>query len=429
MSLIPPRGGRPSEAQSIAESSTSAHSDPLQPQHELRKSRSSMFTNLLKRSRSKPRLRADSGRLGADLPGAAQTTSPYASGTLPFFPNSSPPSPTIAKSKKEKVRGKKKSSNRPPPLPPKDLIEPEIKLDTNIDDMNGIVSLQMLAGPLDAGTSGSGFEECQSSVSHSDGGFPASPTSSIFSNPFPFLPPHVAAMRPYVALDHRKVSPKTIIAPPTGPIPAGASWTAPESWSVEREGEDLDDPGYSSSDSSILGGARPSSMSLGYPRRKGRRRTMKPSKPPLGYQSYKIRIYRANTSFHVASIGLTVTVAELAPVLNQKLLPDTERETHRLYLKERGGRGKCLFNRLSLHVLTFYQNESWHRLRDRQTYFEDGWNNVVMTASMALKLSELETFLFFSSLSIRVSYWDQRYVPKYLHVSVSYSTRRRRNCH
>jgi adenylate cyclase len=65
---------------------------------------------------------------------------------------------------------------------------------------------------------------------------------------------------------------------------------------------------------------------------------MKPPKP-VGYQSYKIRIYRANTSFHVASIGLSVTVADLTPVLNQKLLPDTERETHKLYLQERG-RGK-----------------------------------------------------------------------------------------
>ncbi|KAI0784617.1 adenylate cyclase-like protein [Abortiporus biennis] len=51
---------------------------------------------------------------------------------------------------------------------------------------------------------------------------------------------------------------------------------------------------------------------------------------------YKIRVYRANGAYHVVSVDLSVTVDELTPQLNKKLLLDPERETHRLYLKERG---------------------------------------------------------------------------------------------
>ena len=51
---------------------------------------------------------------------------------------------------------------------------------------------------------------------------------------------------------------------------------------------------------------------------------------------YKFRIYRANNTYHVASIALNATVSDLIPYLNSKLLHDPEREKHRLYLKERG---------------------------------------------------------------------------------------------
>ena len=305
-----------------------------------------MFSQLLKRSRSKPRLRADSERYG-DLADTS-VSSPYASGIVPFLPiSSSPPSPTYPIIKRDKFRGKKKSSARPPPLPPKDRhLEPEFKLDTNIDDMKGIVNVSVLSSACDISTPVSGFDETQSSgLSHSDG-FPATPSSSIFSNPFPFLPTIGTVNRPYVALDHRKVSPKTILHPSAGPTPsADASWTAPESWSVEREGEHLDEPGYSSTDDSVAGGGRPTSMTLGAARRKGRRRTMKPSKPQLSYQTYKVRIFRADGNFHVAAIGLSVTVADLGPVLDQRLLKDKDRESHRLYLKERG-RGEIYLENL-----------------------------------------------------------------------------------
>ncbi|KAJ4469519.1 adenylate cyclase [Lentinula aciculospora] len=51
---------------------------------------------------------------------------------------------------------------------------------------------------------------------------------------------------------------------------------------------------------------------------------------------FRIRIHRANNTYHVVSCGFNITVAQLTPKLNAKLLLGEERETHRLYLKERG---------------------------------------------------------------------------------------------
>lgn len=128
-----------------------------------------------------------------------------------------------------------------------------------------------------------------------------------------------------------------------------ASWEAPESWAVERDGEDpAEPPDYSSSEESVGGGpGRPTSIgpANGIKKNKQHRQSVRPKPPPkttkqsLSNKAFKVRIYRANNTYHVASIGLTVTVADLTPVLNAKLLLDSARETHRLYLKERG-RGK-----------------------------------------------------------------------------------------
>ncbi|TFK54546.1 adenylate cyclase-like protein [Heliocybe sulcata] len=57
---------------------------------------------------------------------------------------------------------------------------------------------------------------------------------------------------------------------------------------------------------------------------------------PVNSRPYKIRVYRPNQTHYNVTIKLSVTVSELYPVLNEKLLLDPERETHRLYLKERG---------------------------------------------------------------------------------------------
>ena len=119
--------------------------------------------------------------------------------------------------------------------------------------------------------------------------------------------------------------------PPADDSPA---WTAPESWAVEKEGEDPAGgaAAYSSSDDSVT-------LKAPHAARKKRRRTTIARElraKGSGSHLFKIRIYRANNTYHVVSIDLGVTVAELTPVLNKKLLLDPEAEVHRLYLKERG---------------------------------------------------------------------------------------------
>jgi adenylate cyclase len=347
-----------SESHSIAESitsfssSVSTFSDTTvysQP-HTIHKSKSiTMFSNLLKKSRSRNRLRADSERSSSEqshpipVPPLPETYNTF----RPILGTSAPPSPTSTSPKRDKMRGKRKLMSKPPPLP-SDSQEPEFHLDTNFDKMDGIVDLTALpTNDLDANTPGNGFGIHQSSTSHpqgSSGPAVCSPTTAMFSNPF--LPISTSAKRqPRLAYEYRKVSPKSLPCPPTAPPPTdgdpdGPSWSPPESWAVEKEGEDAAEPESTSSDESGTGGGtgggRPASMALGMQKRKRRRGGVRASKQPSGHKSYHIRIYRATTSYHVARIGLTVTVAELTPVLNQKLLLGSERETHRLYLKERG---------------------------------------------------------------------------------------------
>jgi adenylate cyclase len=153
---------------------------------------------------------------------------------------------------------------------------------------------------------------------------------------------------------YEKISPKTkagpaalmalapIDSPDTRLESSAASWEAPQSWAVEKDGEDpAEPPDYSSSEESVTG--RPTSIGHHPPKRHRSHYTSSRPKPPpkttkqsLSNKTFKVRIYRANNTYHVASIGLSVTVANLTPVLNNKLLVESERETHRLYLKERG---------------------------------------------------------------------------------------------
>ncbi|KAJ7782580.1 adenylate cyclase [Mycena maculata] len=50
----------------------------------------------------------------------------------------------------------------------------------------------------------------------------------------------------------------------------------------------------------------------------------------------RIRIYKADNTYHVVSVSTNVTVAALTPKLDMKLPVGEEREMHQLYLKERG---------------------------------------------------------------------------------------------
>ncbi|KAJ7213101.1 adenylate cyclase [Mycena pura] len=184
-----------------------------------------------------------------------------------------------------------------------------------------------------------------------------------FSNPFP---PGGQAYHP--RRPSRKVSPNTILPPndlPGGPhFTPGVTaegWTAPESWSVAvKDGKDSVAEAESSSDESTGGTRYRASVVLGLPtqpaggvraprvngngsavprvvskedvalvKRTGAKRAAAQNK-------IRIRIYKADGTYHVVSVSTNVTVAALTPKLDQKLPAGEEREMHQLYLKERG---------------------------------------------------------------------------------------------
>ncbi|KIJ63500.1 hypothetical protein HYDPIDRAFT_112918 [Hydnomerulius pinastri MD-312] len=151
--------------------------------------------------------------------------------------------------------------------------------------------------------------------------------------------------------DLRKVSPKTIIGP-YEPDEGGEEastereWTAPESWAVEKEGEDVvEAEANSSSEESIIASSSrtpddASTVNDTSTKKRMRRKTHHAHKPSSSSESasskfVRVRIYRANGSYHVAQILPHSTVADLTSSLNAKLLLD-QVETHKLYLKERG---------------------------------------------------------------------------------------------
>ncbi|KAJ7600616.1 hypothetical protein C8J56DRAFT_1010451 [Mycena floridula] len=171
-----------------------------------------------------------------------------------------------------------------------------------------------------------------------------------------------------------------------------STWVPPQSWEIEKDEEKPEDE-YSSDDSMVGeggagGGGRPLAfnkshhdvssfdiddlpLSTPYPRslrspsttsgstnsssgRNGlpgiltrrkkkdyRSPIIEPPRPPNSSldpadRKYTIRIYRANNTYHVVSVGFQVTVANLTPKLKNRLLMGKETETHRLYLKEKG---------------------------------------------------------------------------------------------
>lgn len=262
-----------------------------------------------------------------------------------------------------KHKGKLTTTSAPAPqLPPRDFREPEITLDTNINEMEGIIDFSARPStgtdPLGTSPTRKSFESSRTSIHHEEweSFHPITPVSqTIFSDPFP---PQSASIP--VRLNRTslldKVSPMSQTPPVATFQPStsmsndlSASWEAPESWAVEKDGEDPGEAEYSSSDESASG--RPMSVGphgLVNGNKKTRHRSStrprangKAVKQVLGSQPFRIRIYRANNSYHVANVSLHVTVGDLIPVLNPKLLLDKEMETHRLYLKERG-RGTVL---------------------------------------------------------------------------------------
>lgn len=296
------------------------------------------------------------GRLSSDTGTSSQMAliSSYASASTETFMNPFVPSPlpVLKKDKKEKGRQQKA---RPLPNAPSPPLSPAkgdelMKIDLeSLAHMEGIVNTSLsgqniapsnvspssIIDPSIASTSGSSFQQPPS---------PTLSTSFVFSNPQPFSSTSPASKRK-ACIDFRKLSPKSL-PPLVGPeeldvfgvVYETPLWTAPESWAVEKDGEEEADVGGNSSSEESTRDTTSSFNSSGLSsKRKSRRKSNHPRKlPSRSNDRVRVRIYRADGSYHVAPISIHSTVAELTPSLNQKLFAHKERETHKLYLKERG---------------------------------------------------------------------------------------------
>ncbi len=360
---------------------------------QLRKSKSSMFQSLIRPKRSKAGLRSDD----QEHPSLRPVPLPDYAAFLPSssLPRRSPsPQPVSISPKQDSKRRRRKRdllepSEPPPTPPPKD---DELRLDTNFEDLEGIVDTKVLqrngSGSPTSPTSSHQFPSYSShSPSHSsDHSIHSNMTTAPdFRNPFKQLPSSYPTRSTSLTasshLNSNTVSPKTIsahsISLPGNSIrpvelsddPSIPSWVAPESWAVQPESEEPNEE-YSSGaeDTSVTPAPasvpRPSSSvasitssndSLRHnidarlphslnPHRNRNRMGRKPSfasttAPSLSSEppgnNWKIRIYLANHKYHIISVSFNVTVAALMPKLNQKILKGAERETHRLYLQER----------------------------------------------------------------------------------------------
>ncbi|KAJ8518004.1 hypothetical protein ONZ45_g4868 [Pleurotus djamor] len=356
-SLVP-RGHRQSD-HSIAESSQfsdpSSSAQNLLPlsshtPESLRKSKSSIFS-ILKNRKSKSRLRSSS---------TEDAIPPPVPENISFQPVPIPPSPTHSthtrpstpkKDKKNKWKGQK-----PPPIPTKELhpAPSGIQIDLNFESMDGIVDLSRLPNNENSSPS-SAFDSHQESYDPSINSFNNSeytnstrPSTAVtFNNPFSTI--SEVSARPLVFSDNRRVSPTSM--PPTSSsskldvsstkstdarLDEDPSWTAPESWAVGKD--DVAEPEYTSEEDSAGGEKRhpmsPLHTSNGTVQKK--RRTMRPSvRASKADTMFKIRIDRGTGHYHIATVGLTTTVASLTSALQGKLLND-DHDIHRLYLKERG---------------------------------------------------------------------------------------------
>lgn len=327
----------------------------------------SFFSTIVRRTRSKSRLRP--GRL--DLTGSADHPVPPLPPSPDYIPYAPPPpaSPPAhpSSSRLAPLLGKgKKAADVPPPVPSKDT---EYHLSKDLDHMEGIVDFDIYfdlqngayenapsspSSGLESSIYSSPFTSDGSSAHHyhhaSTSSLPSG-SRGIFSNPNPFQTPSAGMKRkagPH-DWDHRNVSPKNAAqfsaSVPTIRGHEIPSWQAPESWAVEPiAGSNIEDAALAE-DTSSEGEDGSQLRSPGGRRKAKRRHTLSVSdRPPRGYDDrdgpYRIRIYRRDNTYHVATVRLRATVNELVPHLNGKMLLDTNREMHRLYLKERGRGGR-----------------------------------------------------------------------------------------
>ena len=281
-----------------------------------------LLTNMMKK-RSRSKLRDDSSSF------RSFTTHP----PVPHLPLQTTRKDRSAKGKK-KATWSSQSDSTVSLNNPTTSSETVFRLDTNLDEMEGIVNLNH---HHDSSSLSSGIDSQLSDVSFRHVPYTSPPT---FSDPF--LPSSSVIRRKHY--DNRKISPNTIL--PDINIfrvddDASTSWTAPESWAVEKEGVTKPEEYGSSSeeDVSAVTSTTPGPPTSTAMKRKSRRKAQSSrqngGRPASSHgKPYKIRIYRASSTYHVVSIGLTSTVADVTSQLIKKLL-DPDREVHRLYLKER----------------------------------------------------------------------------------------------
>ncbi|KAF7321179.1 Adenylate cyclase [Mycena chlorophos] len=379
----------PSESRSsladsvIASTSTSMMHEPRltdSPELGARKPKTSGFISSIRKKVSKRNLQE---------PQHPSLAPPPVPNSASFLPVPSPP-PT------SRVLGRLKKGSRhqddAPPVPRADASDggdhDMIKLDTNFDDLVGIVNTELI--PTDGvGKPGSPSDSSgigSSHRSHSEDGSGSGNGGIWFRDPFALdtqLPQYPARKW------SRKVSPNTLVPPegllaPTTMTPGTTlvdeSWIAPESWSVavkdEKDGPIVAAVGGGDSDSDDEKGKRRQASRLvnGVPRMSlippnaiiehpedGATALGVPIPPPKPLQQnprpnhtqpsskrtshshththspkMRIRIYKADNTYHVVSVGSNVTVGQLTPKLDLKLPAGEEKEMHQLCLRERG---------------------------------------------------------------------------------------------
>lgn len=253
-------------------------------------------------------------------------------------------------------RRKQRALPSPPPVPPLPSEENGMNVEMNMKialsdilNMDGIVDTSALSQSHD-GSSLAETSYRSSTESHSS-------PSQMFRNPFADSAAGPSTVKERSGrYDGRNISPKTVAISKVDasgvPEDDKTQWVAPQSWAVENPGDDSMLADYSSSDESVRGPGPSSRMSTimrsgsahcntnsgatssNHKPRHSKRKQQSQSKSSSS--SYKLRVYRAAGAWHVVTIDLGVTVEELTPVLNEKLLTKPDVEIHRLYLKERG---------------------------------------------------------------------------------------------
>lgn len=364
---------RPSDSHSIAgDTYVSSVSDMSIADPRRGKGSLSFFSDIIMKKRPRSKLASSDSINDAISPFATFTPNPSQLSVGTYIsplhhgpsPDPLPALPPLPKRDKDRSR-KRHRLNKHPPLPAKD--EPLLTIDTDFTHIEDFINMSAISDSL--GPRPSASSAFDSSTPSLPAFTPPSPSISMFTDPF--RPSAVSSKRRH-RHDH-KISPKTIMDPydpdPDGGQLTEREWTAPESWAIEKEGGDAAANGASSSseESVVASSSRtPDNSSTATDiatKKRMRRKTHYSHRTTSSASSTKfvlVRVYRANGSYHVAQIPPHATVADLTPSLNAKVLRNHERESHKLYLKERG-RGMYTHSYAFISASSPSQSECWHR--------------------------------------------------------------------